>query len=166
MKETHSNYYGNKYLSIFVEYYDDNGSVKENYEKKYDKYGNTIAYEKYKYETKFGEKQKIPIEKYEIDISYYDETPKLEVQMEIVREKFTKKGKKENVLKINIKNAKAKPQMHFYDKPGTVRYGGNNKKNKHIERYNFSTQYDYFKRFYIPYFIVEAGNEIVIEKLL
>ena len=165
IKETYSDYYGEQYLSIIVEYYDDNGNVKEHYEEKYDKYGNTIAYEKYKYETKFGEKQKIPIEKHEIDISYYDGTPNLDVQMKIVKEKFTKKGKKENVLKISIKNSKVKPKMHFYDKPGITIYGGDDKKHKHVESYSFNTQYNYFKQFYRPYFIVEAGNEVLLLKI-
>ncbi|RLD60655.1 MAG: hypothetical protein DRI95_15200 [Bacteroidetes bacterium] len=158
------NYVGNQYLSYTAETYNADGSIKELIAEKYDKYGNTIAYEKYKYETKFGEKLKIPIEKHEIEIAYYDGTPKLKVQMEIVKEKFIPKGKKENVLTIKIKNAKVKPKIHLYDKSGITHYGGS-KANEHKSGYNFSYQYSYLKQFFKPYFIVEAGAEVVLVKL-
>ena len=161
-KSVYSNYEGNQYLLYTKETYNVDGSINEIITETNDKYGNTVAYEKYRYETKFGEKVKIPIEKHEFEIAYYDGTPKLEIQMEIVREKFTKKGKKENVFKIEIKNAKVEPKIHFYDLPGITKYNGT--PNRHIEAYSFRTQYDFHKSFYKPYFIIEAGNEILLVK--
>lgn len=167
-KSIYSNYIGKQNLSSLHEEYNKDGSIKELSTYKNDKYGNIIAYERYKFETKFGEKKKIPVKKYKIDIAYHDGTPKLKVKMQIVEEKRkNSNGKKikENYLKIKIENATEKPTMHFYDKPGTTSYGSNTKKNKHIKNYSYSFQYDYIKRFYSPYFIVEAGNEVVLIKV-
>ena len=67
-------------------------------------------------------------------------------------------------MKIEIRNAKTKPHIYLYDKPGITHYGSSTP-NEHRIGYNFSFQYDYFKRFYIPYMIVEAGNDVVLVKL-
>ncbi len=164
-KSVYSDYVDNHYLFYTKETYNADGSIKEKATEKNDRYGNQIAYEKYKYGTKFGGKVSIPIEKHEIDISYYDGTPNLDVQMKTVKERIHKKGKKEDVLHISIKNAKTKPIMYFFDKPGIIKYGGNKEKYKRIEGHYFNSQYSMMKRFYRKYFIVEAGNEIILVKM-
>ena len=167
-KTEYFNYVGNQYLLYTYETYNVDSSINEMITKTNDKYGNTIAYEKYKYETKFGEKVKIPIEKHVIEIAYHDGTPMLGVNMEMYESKVKdSKGKntKKDFLRFEIENAKIKPTFHFYDKPGTVSYGGNGEKNSHIVSYNYSIEYYYLKMFFRPYFIIEAGNEVLLMKV-
>ena len=168
-KKIYANYVGSQNLLYTNEKYNTDGSAKELYTYKNDKYGNIIAYEKYKFEEKFGEKKKMLVEKHKIDITYHDGTPKLEVSMKIVEEKHkNSKGKKikDEYLHIYIKNAKAKPIICFFDKPGITKYGSNSKKNKRVETYSYGIQYSYIKGFFRPYFIVEAENEIILVKVL
>jgi len=168
-KTMFTNYVGSQHLLYTNEIYNSDGSIDEIITEKHDKYGNSIAYEKYKYITKFGEKKKIPVEKHEIDIAYHDGTPKLEVSMKIVEEKHkNSKGKKikGDFLHIDIINAKVKPVIWFFDKPGITKYGGDSKKYERVESYRYSAQYSYIKSFFRPYFIVEAGNEIIVVKVL
>ena len=75
------------------------------------------------------------------------------------------KNTKKDFLRFEIENAKIKPTFHFYDKPGTVSYGGNGEKNSHIVSYNYSIEYYYLKMFFRPYFIIEAGNEVLLMKV-
>jgi len=166
-KGAFSNYSGRQNLSYSNETYNEDGSLKQITTINYDKYGNTIAYEKYKYEIKFGESVKIPIEKYKIDVLYHNGTPKLSINVQVVKEKHkNSKGKKikADYLKITFKNATTKPKIHLYDKLGITHSGGS-KPNLHKSGYNFSFQYDYIKRFFQPYIIVEAGNEVIVAKL-
>ena len=159
-KHVFLNFDGKQNLLKKGKIYDATGSVVKSFEYKYDKYGNELSYEKYKFETSFGEKKKIPVEKRKADISYYDGNPKFTVKV-TYEDRKTAKKKKEKYLSFNTKQfGNEQPKLYLFRKPGVT--GG-----KEVEVHKGglrSYQLSMFLRFHLQVFIVESGNYIVLMK--
>lgn len=159
-KHIFSDFVGEQNQLKKTEVYDSTGNIVELIEYRYDKYGNEIAYEKYKVTTSFGEKKKIPVEKRKVEISYYDGNPKFKVKVAYEKRKNSKK-KKENYIIFDIDQfGSEQPKLYLFRKPGVT--GG---KEVEVNRGGLrSYQLSMFSRFYLSTYIVESGNYIVLMK--
>jgi len=153
-KLVRSDYVGAIYQKSVQKYYDNDGTVTGIKTWKKDRYGNELSYAYYTFETKFGERVKVPVEKRQTEITYFDkDIPDVEVSL--TREH----KKKQDYLNIDVNNLLSSScKVTFYTKPSVIG------SHKPYVRYGIHTsaQYIYIGTFVLPYFIVKGGDEIYL----
>ncbi len=145
-KSVRSDFVGTVYQKSVRESYDENGGVKAIKIWKMDQYGNERSFEHYQYETKFGERVKIPVEKRTAQITYYDkDTPEVGVKLLMERKK------KKDILNIDLLHTEG--HIIFYSKE----YGGKPfvTSNRVV---GLSVPYSFLSDYY-PYFIVQNRQD-------
>ena len=145
-KSVRSDFVGTVYQKSVLESYDENGGVKAIRIWKMDQYGNERSFEHYQYETKFGERVKIPVEKREAKITYYDkDTPEVGVKLLMERKK------KKDILNIDLLHTEG--DIVFYSKEyGEKPFVTSNRVVGLTIPYSFLSDY-------YPYFIVQNRQD-------